>query len=59
MQLDQLKQDELMWVRCPAMVNNDRAQNGMTKEFLEMLGVTDPKIVNMEVDLIFEYMIAF
>lgn len=48
-----------MWVRCPAKVNNDRAQNGMTKEFLEMLGVTDPKIVNMEVDLIFEYMIAF
>lgn len=31
----------------------------MTKEFLELLGVTDPKVINGEVDLVFEYMIAF
>jgi hypothetical protein len=37
-----LQLDEYWWARCPGKDKNEQAQSGMTKEFLEKLGVTDP-----------------
>lgn len=57
--LDWIKIDELMWVRCPALSKHDRAQKGMTRDFLKSLGIEDEKYLSGETSLIFEYMVLF
>lgn len=59
MSFEWLTLDELQWVRCPAKEQNPNALKGMSREFLEKLGITDEKVINGEVGLIFEFMIAF
>jgi hypothetical protein len=59
MTFEWLTLDELQWVRCPAKDKNSNALKGMSREFLEKLGITDEKVINGEVGLIFEFMIAF
>lgn len=51
--------DMLTWVRCPAKDQNEKSLKGMSPEFLEKLGITDQKVINGEIGLIFEFMIVF
>jgi len=46
-------------VRCPSKDINEKALSGMSREFMNQLGIYDEKYINGETGLIFEFMISY